>query len=433
MKRIALIICVVLCGTLAGFAQVERSTNPADTTRYLMSKLSQNWFVSAYGSANWWQGSDRLPAGNFTTLNGPSFGGGIAVGKWITHKTGFRLAYDINPGKSFIYGGHDNLTHIHFMYVDRDAPIKITQNVLHGDTPSIDTLSYYETAFMYHDAHFDVLIRPIDLIKGYYFDRFYTPVIVAGMGAAVVSEHPLVLQSIRKKEAVNYELSYNVGLMNIFRLNNYLDLNLEFMLQGQRWTIDSWTYEFNGTVVNGDEVVSIRPKKADHNYRASLGLIWYPGGKIYELPYMYKEVIKETERIIEHIHDTIPCEGVSTTIIGTDTISEFISYPLSIFFHLDKSELMSGRDRVNLQEIANVAKEKNLTVHLRGSCDSATATAEYNKGLAQRRCNTIMNILMEMGVPREQIELEPVGGVKELDPTKYDRRVLITLGKKINK
>ena len=89
--------------------------------------------------------------------------------------------------------------------------------------------------------------------------------------------------------------------------------------------------------------------------------------------------------------------------------------------------------QIVLEEIAQVAKEKGWTVHLRGSCDSATATAEYNKALAQRRCNTIMNILVEKGVPMEQIELEPVGGVKELDPTEYDRRVLITLGKKIKK
>ena len=356
----------------------------------------------------------------------------MAFGKWITHNVGFRLAYDVNPGKSYIYGRHDNLTHFHFMYVDRNAPIEVVQDVFHGDTPTKDTLSYYETAFMYHNAHFDVLISPIDLYQGYYPGRFYTPVIVAGMGAAVVSEHPLVLQSIFNKESVNYELSYNVGLMNCFRINNYLDLNLEFMLQGQRWTIDSWTYEFEGTVLNGDDIDAIRPKRADHNFRASLGLEWYLGGRIYELPYMYKEVIKETETIIEHIHDTIPCDE-TTTIVGNDTITEIVSYPLSIFFYRDKHELMSDRDLINLQAIADAAKTNGWTLHLRGSCDSATATAKYNEGLAQRRCNTIREILLGMGVPEDQIEIEPVGGVHELNPTQFDRRVQITLKKKIEK
>lgn len=421
----------MLCGTLAGFAQVERSTNPADTTRYLASKLSQNWFVTLEGSTNWWQGSDRIPAGNFTTLNGPSFGGGVSFGKWITHNFGLRLAYDVNPGKSFIYGRHDNLTYLHFLYVDRDAPITVVQDVSDGTTTTAQPFDYYETSFMYHDAHVDVLISPRDLIEGEYFGRFYNPIIVGGMGAAVVSEHPFVLQSIRNKEVYNFELSYNVGLMNCFRINNYFDINLSFMLQGQRWTIDSWTYEFAGSVQNEDgDLVSIRPKRADHNYKASIGLVWYPGGRIYELPYMYEKTITEVETIIEHIHDTIPCEEI-TTIVGHDTITEIASYPLSIFFHLDKSQLMSDRDRINLRAIADVAIEKGWTLHLRGSCDSATATPEYNKGLAQRRCNTIKDILMEMGVPEDQIELEPVGGVHELDPTKYDRRVQITLKKTI--
>ena len=143
--------------------------------------------------------------------------------------------------------------------------------------------------------------------------------------------------------------------------------------------------------------------------------------------------MKETVEIINHIHDTIPCpDQPIVNISGNDTITEIISFPLSIFFHLDKSTLMSGRDKVNLQEIYDVVKEKGWTVHLRGSCDSATATADYNKKLALRRCNTIMDILIDMGVPSELIEIEPVGCIKELNPTEYDRRVLITLGKKIN-
>jgi hypothetical protein len=34
---------------------------------------------------------------------------------------------------------------------------------------------------------------------------------------------------------------------------------------------------------------------------------------------------------------------------------------------------------------------------------------------------------MSMGIPESQIILLPVGGVKELDPTEFDRRVLVEL------
>ena len=416
MKRI-LLISIILCGTFTAFAQSERgerSTNPADTTRYLESKMSQNWFISIDGSVNWWQGSDRNPAGNYTKLNGPTFGGGIAVGKWITHKMALRLAYDVNRSHSYIDGLHNTEVGDSFRF-------------LYDNNPTPDKNGYCTTTFMYHNVHGDFMLSPIDLIQNYYNPkRVYTPTLFVGMGIACVSGHTSMIKTILDGRC-NYEFSADAGLINQFRLNKYLDLTLSFIWTAQRYNIDSWFNEYgsHGTM-------EPRPRVADFNYSVNAGLTWYPGGRIYELPYKYVEIMKETTEIIQHIHDTVPCPDQPIVhVSGNDTITEIVSFPLSIFFHLDKHELMSGRDKVNLQEIAEVVKENGWTVHLRGSCDSATATADYNKRLALRRCNTIMNILMDMGVPEEQIEIEPVGGVKELNPTEYDRRVLITLGKKI--
>jgi outer membrane protein OmpA-like peptidoglycan-associated protein len=112
---------------------------------------------------------------------------------------------------------------------------------------------------------------------------------------------------------------------------------------------------------------------------------------------------------------------------------DIISYPFSIFFNRDSYQLMSRRDLVNLREIANVAKANGYKLRLRGSCDSATATPAYNQTLSENRCRKIMHELMEMGIPENQIILVPVGGVKELDPTEYDRRVLIELIKEAPK
>ena len=104
-----------------------------------------------------------------------------------------------------------------------------------------------------------------------------------------------------------------------------------------------------------------------------------------------------------------------------------ISYPFSIFFHRDSYQLMSRRDIVNLKEIAQVAMENGYKIKLTGSCDSATATPAYNQTLSENRCRKIMIELLELGVPESQIILDPIGGVKHLDPTEYDRRVLVQL------
>ena len=388
-----------------------------DTTRPYATKLGQNWFISATGNINWWQGSDQIPAGDFTKPSGPTFGAGLAVGKWITHNLALRLSYDVNQAHSYINGRHVNLQGIQFLYGDNPTPITVVQDGVSHD--------YYQTTFMYHHLHGDVMISPVDLIQGYYYDRFYTPILYVGMGAACVSEHIFVTQSLLNHESRNFELSFTGGLVNNFRLSNALDLNLSFMFSGQEWHIDSWYYEYG--VYDGG---SPRPRIADFNYSASLGFTYYPPrGRVYEYPHNYAPAMKENTVFIEKlIHDTV---FVDRPVYVGDTLTEIVSFPLSIFFHRDKYELMSGRDLVNLREIAEVAKAKGWKVRLRGSCDSATATAEYNQRLSENRCRKIQMLLMDMGVPEDQMILVPVGGVKELDPTEYDRRVLIELVKEL--
>ena len=428
MKRIFLTLCVVLCGTLLGQAG-ERSANAGDSLRYLSSTMSQNWFISVNGSINWWQGSDRNPVGNYTTLNGPTFGTNLAVGKWITHNIALRLSYDINRAHSYIDGKHVNRPDLQFLF---------------KYNPEADANGYYPTSFMYHNLHADVLVSPVDLILGYYDNRFYTPLIVAGMGVACVSEHYFVTQTFIEERSFrknrNFERSANIGVINNFMMNKRFDFSLTTMLTATRFSVDSWGNEFVA------EDNGIRPRTVDFNYSVALGVTWNlsgndeTGSRIYELPYNYSEEMKSMRTHIRNLEDELDeCERnrpvVTDTVIqiigSIDTIQEIVSFPLSIFFERDSYQLMSRRDLVNLREIARVAQEKGWKIRLRGSCDSATASAEYNQRLSENRCNKIKLEFLEMGIPESQIILVPVGGVHELNPTEYDRRVLIELVKEI--
>ena len=429
MKKVIFVIGIL-------FVTLSASANTAenDSIRYLASTLSQNWFVTASGSINWYQGSDRIPAGNFTTLNGPTFGGGISVGKWITHNLGLRLSYDINRGHSFINGGHDGLAGLQYLYVDKTNPITVVQ-----DGKAYD---YFETSFRYHYLHGDVMLSPVDLILGYYSDRFYTPVIVAGFGVACVSEHVFVTPSLINGEGWNFERGANAGLVNNFKLNKNFDLTLTTMISAARWNIDTKGYEYGGSSEPG----ALRPRNVDLNYTIGLGITWNSSGndeygnRIYELPHNYSKEMKEMRERVRGLENELDecmrnpqiiIDTVYINNVATDTVQEIVSFPLSIFFHRDSYQLMSKRDLINLREIARVSLEKGWKIRLRGSCDSATATAEYNQRLSENRCNKIKLELMDMGVPESQFLLVPVGGVHELDPTEFDRRVLIELVKEI--
>lgn len=425
MKKLVLAIGLLFATTVCSANTMANDT----TVRYLASTWAQNWFVTANGNVNWWQGSDRNPAGNYTILNGPTFGGELSVGKWVTHNLALRLGYDIHRSHSFMNGLHSENGNYHFLFKENPTP---------------DENGYYATTFMYHNLHADVMLSPVDLVLGYYDNRFYTPVIALGMGIACVSEHILVSQTFIEDgfhRNRNFEPSANIGLINNFRLNKNFDLSLSGMLTATRFSIDSWT---TGEYGVGSETP--RPRAVDLNYALGLGITWNLSGsdeygsRIYELPYNYSKEMKEMRERIRDLEaelddclrnrptDTV-YQFIGTTV--TDTVQEIVSFPLSIFFNRDSYQLMSRRDLVNLREIARVALEKGWKIRLRGSCDSATATPEYNQRLSENRCNKIKLELMDMGVPESQFLLVPVGGVHELDPTEFDRRVLIELVKEI--
>ena len=440
--------------TLIAFMAVSTITMAStanDSTRYLSTKFSQNWFISAEGNIDWWQGSDRNSNGNYTAVQWgkPSFGGSLNLGKWFNHKFGVRLSYDVNQGKSYIDGLHADRRFMNFLFdgeftYDPDYDNNGIYTYTGGSDP--DANGYYNTSFMYHNLHVDLLISPIDLIQGYYNPkRVYTPVLYAGMGTAAVSEKVLVTPDLVNnfiknrdvedaQKGVNLEFSFATGLINNFRLSDHLDLHLDLKVALQRWNIDSWFYEtggrysYEGAVSTGQ----VRPARADKNYSVGLGLTYY-FSRIYELPNNCCEEMEEFKKRLNEFTNTTVEEAVEyeepihDTIFISSNSEEIISYPFSIFFNRDSYQLMSGRDLVNLREIANVAKEFGYKIRLRGSCDSATATPAYNQTLSENRCRKIMIELMDMGIPENQIILVPVGGVKELDPTEYDRRVLVEL------
>jgi|P827metagenome_2_1110787.scaffolds.fasta_scaffold00009_33 hypothetical protein len=390
-----------------------------DSVRYLTTKFGQNWFISADATANWWQGSMRVPEGYNNTYTAvewgkPTFGFTANVGKWINHKTAVRLRYSNTRINSYInrapHGENDGLG---FMYEENATPVE-------GNV--------YATTMRYHNLMADFMVSPIDFFQGYYNEnRVWTPVLYVGAGTGYTSGDFFALKSIinnlsknKPEVAGNFELAVSTGLLNNFRLGEHLDLNLDINWTFHRWTIDSWAAEF--------EQGNLRPKRFDNLYSAALGLTYY-FSREYDLPNNCCDEMDIMRRKLDSLMNLPAPDPIHDTVVNFVNVQteDIISYPFSIFFNRDSYELMSRRDLINLREIAEVAKKNNFKIRLRGSADSATATPAYNQTLSENRCNKIKSELMSMGIPESQIILLPVGGVKELDPTEFDRRVLVEL------
>ena len=430
MKRVFITIIAVLAMSSSVMA-----AGHVDSVRYLTTKAWKNWYISASATGNWWQGSMRTPEAftkSYTAVEWgqPTFGFNAFVGKWINHKVAVRLGYSNTRINSYINGRHSGLNHTQFLYGDDPEPVETVGNY-----------EIYRTSMRYHRLQGDFMFSPIDFFQGYYNEnRIWTPVLYVSMGGAYTSKDFFAIKTLidngkAKKEnpdnpeysGNNFELALGAGLSNNFRLGTHLDLNLDLNWTFQRWTIDSWTYEFEGQF----DGKAIRPKRFDNMYTASLGLIYY-FSREYDLPAnCCEEMDSLRKKLDEFVNQPIPEAEPCDTIVKFVNVQteDILSYPFSIFFNRDSYQLMSRRDIINLREIANVAKENGYKLRLTGSCDSATATPSYNQTLSENRCNKIKIELLELGVPEDQIIIEPIGGVKILDPTEYDRRVLIQLVK----
>ena len=420
MKKLLLTVIAIM--TIGSSVMAD---GHVDSVRYLTTRWRRNWFVSADATISWWQGSMRLPeniTNSYTKVfwDQPHFGVTANFGKWINHKTAVRFSYDNTAISSFIYGRQTSSPHIQFLYGDEPEMVE-----------AINGFGIYKTYMHYQSLQAQFMISPIDFFQGYYNpDRVWTPVLYVSAGGALTSSRLLLTQNViyymnyakgydlTKIDGTNFELCLGGGLLNNFRLGEHFDLNLDIKWNFYRWTIDSWAHEYEdgGPAFFTENEHLTRPKRFDNMYSAALGITYY-FTRMYEL------------------YDPCPTCCDTTPATPCDTIvrflqsEEMISYPFSIFFHRDSYELMSNRDLVNLREIANVATENGYKIRLRGSCDSATHTPSYNQTLSENRCRKIMTELMKMGFPEDQIILVPMGGLKELDPTEYDRRVVVDLVK----
>jgi outer membrane protein OmpA-like peptidoglycan-associated protein len=98
-----------------------------------------------------------------------------------------------------------------------------------------------------------------------------------------------------------------------------------------------------------------------------------------------------------------------------------------VFFNLGKSKIASRKDLQNVQELANVAKDKDAKIVVTGYADSKTGSANFNQKLSQKRADTVKAELVKMGVKESNIQTVAAGGVNTLNPFSYNRRATVEI------
>ena len=144
------------------------------------------------------------------------------------------------------------------------------------------------------------------------------------------------------------------------------------------------------------------------------------------------DVHAENQRLQEELAKKCPELTYNTAAVAEvnrKPVVEMVAAPISVFFEKGQVRLASGRDRQNLQSLAETVKSADCRIVVTGYADSKTGSTERNRQLSELRAQTVADELVRMGVNRDRIEVVAAGGVGTLTPMEYNRRVVIEMKK----
>lgn len=385
MKKILLILTTFALSTGA-MAQAEVS---GEKHSVATNSFWANWFVQAnvVGSSFWGsQEQQSFKFSKFTKDYRTNLGFSIALGKWFTPGLALRTKFNGIWGRSII-----------------------------SEDKSLNASKYWT---LQEQALFNLS----NMLMGYNEQRVWNFI-------------PYVGGSVGRNMSYNcYALGFSVGLLNTFRLSQKLALNLDI-------NYGSYEPSFDGFSAGGDSKLSLKGR--DRIINLEVGLTYRLGkatwkstpdidamqalaqSEIDALNAQLADIMAENERLSEELANAEqqPAPGPRDSIIVTKAVSA----PVSVFFNLNQAVIASKRDLQNVAELVAVAKQQGAKLLVKGYADSQTGSAERNRQLSEQRAEAVVAELLKMGVSRDQIETEAVGGVDTLTPLPNNRRATVEI------
>lgn len=384
IKRFGLIItCVAI--TSAVYAQKADSTvvvsDVTEEIQYNNDKYKvetnhffDNWFVSGgFGGQVLFGNHDKQV--KFFNRIAPALD--IAVGKWFTPGIGVRLMYS---GLS-VKGATQKVGHGEF-------PTHSTGE----DVPGKGGDGYWlmKQKFKFYNLHLDALFNMSNILYGYNEKRVYNCSPYFGLGWTRVWESP---QSM--------EVSANVGILNSFRLNDALDLNLD--IRGA-YVSDRFDGELGGRWGEGlwSATIGLTYKFKPRGWDRSKTII-RTHDRTSELKAMQDKINDMQAQLAKRKTDSI-------TVIKTMATASFV------VFKIDTWDL-TNEARVQLSLFAeNIKKaDPNVVYIITGYADKGTGSVERNIVLSKNRARVVYECLVnEFGVPKKQLRIDHKGGVDDM-------------------
>ena len=375
MRKLLLTLAVLGLSTAAMAQETEVPTH-----KYSVATNSfwANWYVSAgaeYNAAytSQEQGVSKNP---FSTKRGVA-GFNVAVGKWFTPGIGLRTKFQGLWGKQ------------------------------------VNTETDHHT-YNYWAIHEDVTFNLSNLLCGYNEKRVWNFIPFAGAGLTRSMTHNL------------YGMNYSMGILNTFRVSKKVGINFELGWDRLECDADG-VIEANGSQQRGWD-------SHDNKFYAEVGLTFNLGKATWDKTPDVDAIKALSQAQIDALNAQLNDANAENARLKkllaekkdeNKAVKEFVGTPVSVFFNINRYNIASKKDLVNVKNMAEFAKENDANLLVTGYADSATGKAPYNQKLSEKRANTVANELVKMGVNRDKITTEAKGGVNDLSPISFNRRATV--------
>lgn len=381
MKKI--LMGLMLLGATSVMAQETTSEIvPTDKYSVATNRFWSNWFITAGGDyVSSYTNQERGLNLSSNPFNGfrRSWNGDITLGKWFTPVIGLRAKTQMMQLKCV--DGREN--------------------------PNYDMVNF----------NVQGLLNLRNLFAGYQPGRVWNISVYAGTGF------------YRNLDREHYAFMYTGGILNTFNVTKRLFINLDVYGNVALNELDNG---IGGKGAGNFLTTKDRQLGVSLGVGINLGKVgWSKTPDLEAINAMHKAQtealnasLAEQQRENDKLKELLAKrqETTTTTVQETKTV---VSTPVSVFFNLNSSRIASKKDLVNVEALIEQVKANNGKVEVLGYADSKTGSADYNKKLSERRAQTVAKELKKMGLKDEQIIIKPMGGVADLEPASYNRRVLV--------
>ena len=349
MKKISLLLMSVL---VAFGISAQETQNVSHGDVFLKNKASDNWFMSLAGGTNMYFGSGSKDQDFVDALG---WQGQLAVGKWNSPKWGARLA--INVGQQEHYNTGDN---------------------------------YMTDSFVH--PHLDLMWNVTNAAVGYRADRVYNFIPYFGVGYiyGMDKDFKKVNPDGDLFKDQNQGLTWNLGIINDFRLSNNFSIFVELAattVQGSfgRTYSDIPVGDYDWDVI-GQALVGVKFGLGGKQDFTTAELMDY--NLINDLNSQINRLRAENENLSKRPEFCPECPEVAPQVAA-----ESVYVPNVVFFRLN-SATIDRQQQISVYNTAEYLKSNpNATVQIVAYADRQTGTPDYNMKLSERRAKAVADAL----------------------------------------